>query len=622
MVSVALTMLMLLESRRRLPLVASCLLPILALFVVMWTDPATLQTPPQVSDLSDIQDGFGSGEVENDEVEAPSGGQGESGGEPETKDGEQPAGGDAAGGAKPDGPSGDQSGGTSGGNPEFDENGDPVTPSEDGEGEQPVEVEDGEPAERGDEDGDEPARPQDILDEDNDGGGSASPVAVVLLGDDYSPPSEGFYLRQEPMSQFNGVRIVAAENRDIDTDAMDHFPPAHTALTSPPDAHRVAIQGTVSLLTEHEAPFGIEAPVAFAPTRNPNPTRFVRTYRFESLAQSTSYAELLGHTAGSATWSDDLWDHYTEGPSDPRYEALARSIVADLPPDIADDPFAQALKVKLHLDENMRYSRKERHADVPDPTADFLFGNFIGYCVHSAHSAVYLWRSLGLPARIGTGYLVEESSRRGSALLVMNNAAHAWPELYLEDVGWVVLDVAPSENLDPPAEPVDEDMLSALADLAREPDSPQVRQPIDYAAAWDALLTFVRSVLIALSVLFVGGSYTIKLWRRLRPVFSSARAMPRVAYRASLDRLSEVGLIRKRGETRERFARRLAEVTPGFSAQTDDHIAAAMSDPSQPAPVGDWPAHRTTLRQDLRRTTPWWRRLLGLVNPISFFWSR
>ena len=39
-------------------------------------------------------------------------------------------------------------------------------------------------------------------------------------------------------------------------------------------------------------------------------------------------------------------------------------------------------------------------------TAAFLFGNFTGYCVHSAHASVYLWRSLGLPARIGTGYLV------------------------------------------------------------------------------------------------------------------------------------------------------------------------------------------------------------------------
>ncbi len=619
LLSVALTALMLLESRRRLPLVASAALPILAILAMMWTDPATLTKPPQVSDLSEIQDGFGGGSGDNDEVQSPAGGQDQSGGGG-GQGGQQPSGGQ--GGQQPDG--GGQGGQQpAGGQPGTD--GEPVSPQE-GEGGQgggAQESEDGEPVSEagGEGEDDSESRPQDIL-EDGSGGGSPQPVALVLLGDDYDPPSEAFYLRQEPMSQLKGARLVAAERPDVDSDALDHFPTTATAITAPPAGNRVEIQATVSLLTEHETPFGIEAPIRFSPTRNPHPTRFVRTYAFTSLAQSTPYAELLGHTAGSAAWSPEVWAHYTETPADPRYGALARELIATLPESVRDDPFAQALKIKLHIDENMKYTRSVRHAEAPDPTADFLFGDFTGYCVHSAHAAVYLWRSVGLPARMGTGYLVEEADRRGSVLMVMNSAAHAWPELYLEDVGWVVLDVAPAENLDPPAEPVDEELLSALADLAREEPEPDAREPIDYAALWATLLSVLRGLLIGGVSVLLTGSYTIKLWRRLAPVFASARAMPRVGYRAALDRLAEAGLIREVGETRERFARRVARDVPSFVPLTEQHVAAALSDPARPPLAGDLRALGRQTRRELRATTRWWRRLLGLLNPISFLWSR
>ena len=44
----------------------------------------------------------------------------------------------------------------------------------------------------------------------------ASPVAVVLLHDDYSPPLGYYYFRQTAFSQFNGVRLVASTRDDVD----------------------------------------------------------------------------------------------------------------------------------------------------------------------------------------------------------------------------------------------------------------------------------------------------------------------------------------------------------------------------------------------------------------------
>ena len=45
--------------------------------------------------------------------------------------------------------------------------------------------------------------------------GQPQPVAVVLLGDDYTPANETFYFRQEIQSQYNGLRLVAPTDPEI-----------------------------------------------------------------------------------------------------------------------------------------------------------------------------------------------------------------------------------------------------------------------------------------------------------------------------------------------------------------------------------------------------------------------
>lgn len=567
---IILPVLMLLESRRRLPLLAPLLLPILVILAFLWTDPATLQTPPQTSELNDIQEGFaGGGDAQGGDSSASGGGR---------RRGKGPGGG---------GSGGEDSGQS---NPE---NGEETTSG----------------------------NPQESLEE-GGGGGQAEPVAVLVLGDDYSPPTEAYYLRQEPHSQFNGTRLIKATERVRDVDFLDHFAVGETSLPPPPEQHRMTVQGTVSLLVEHTAPFGIEAPISYYPTTNPNPNRFVRTFGFVSAVQSTAHEHFLGLAAGNPLWDAARWAHYTEGPDDPRYAALAQQLIAELPPTLRDDPFAQALKIKLYLDENMKYSREARHAHATDPTADFLFGDLVGYCVHSAHAAVFLWRSIGLPARIGTGYLVPEEQRRGSALLVLNNQAHAWPELYLADVGWVVLDIAPAENLDPPGEPLDEALLDALADLAQNQRPQMQSNPIDYTALWRGVLLVLQVGAVLVVMGFFGSHYTVKVWRRMRPRLVGGQTLPRVGYRVTLDWLAEVGWIRESGETREHFAERLSVQLPAFETLTQMHLQAAFGPPDRGVDVASWWQTIRAVRIEIRGQTAWWRRWLGLLNPFSFYRAR
>ncbi|MFO0593004.1 MAG: transglutaminase domain-containing protein [Polyangiaceae bacterium] len=470
---------------------------------------------------------------------------------------------------------------------------------------------------------------------------SPAPMAVVIFENDYSPPSETYYFRQEAWSQWNGTKLVRTSRADVDLDGLEAFPSEPTGVRDPVDAAgREKVSARVALLVEHTRPFGLESPISFKPLGNPNPSRFVRAYGFESLAQQIPYKKLRGRKAGNPAWSEDVRKYYLQTTDDPRFASLAKGIKDTLGPKEQADPFVVAVRIKLYLDENYKYSRKSQHAGVENPTADFLFGDHIGYCVHFAHAAVLLWRTLGIPSRVGTGYAVEEKNRQGgSAMLIRPADAHAWPEIYLEGAGWVVLDITPHESLDESPPPVDDDLQRLLGEMAREmppdPKSTDLKPPVK--PDWKKIGRVVGMSLGAVLSALVLMAYLAKVWRRAAPLFARPRSLARVGYRTSLDLLSEAGFARDRGESREAFAERIREKVPSFERITAMHLAAALgkgrdepgdadvellfAEPLDERRHDAWRAALGKLRSDLEKV-PTWRRMLGFINPVSFFRSR
>jgi transglutaminase-like putative cysteine protease len=462
--------------------------------------------------------------------------------------------------------------------------------------------------------------------DDYDSEGRQVPLAVVLLHDDYSPPTGLYYFRQTAFSQYNGQRLVSPTRAGADTDVAPGFVSQKTELGIVPNAQgdRMELDTTVALLAEHTRPFALESAERMEPLQNPDSTRFRRAYRVTSSALVTQSTSLLGREVGDVRWSAELRAHYTDGPADPRYAALARDIVAEMNPMLRDDRVARALAVSLWLSREGTYSLKSGHAAAKDPTADFLFGNRVGYCVHFAHAAVYLLRALGIPARVGAGYVVDEAARQGgSSILITGANSHAWPEFYIEGVGWVIDDVAPAHALDPPPPPPDPDLQRLLGDMARglkplpqsdgRPFEPLLHAALhlrDLALRAVALTSFFALVWL----------YGVKLWRRIRPRFG-AKALARVAYRAELDRLSELALYRRPGETRESFARRVAPVAPSFVSLTERHLAAAFG-PGRPVDSRELRDFVCAVAHELRKQVPWWRRWLGALVPWSWLRSR
>ena len=83
-----------------------------------------------------------------------------------------------------------------------------------------------------------------------------------------------------------------------------------------------------------------------------------------------------------------------------------------------------------------------------DPISYFLETSKEGYCVHYASAATLILQSLGIPARYVTGYVAFPEdfaqTEQGYTATVIDERAHAWSEIYLEDFGWVPLEMTPS----------------------------------------------------------------------------------------------------------------------------------------------------------------------------------
>lgn len=74
----------------------------------------------------------------------------------------------------------------------------------------------------------------------------------------------------------------------------------------------------------------------------------------------------------------------------------------------------------------------------------FLFERKSGYCTHFASAAVMILRAAGFPTRLVQGYMI--SGNRiflDENIPVYDSNAHAWIEVYVENKGWVPVDITP-----------------------------------------------------------------------------------------------------------------------------------------------------------------------------------
>lgn len=111
----------------------------------------------------------------------------------------------------------------------------------------------------------------------------------------------------------------------------------------------------------------------------------------------------------------------------------------------------KARALERYLRENYSYSLSPPvPAKGVTPIEDFLFNSKKGYCEHYATSMVLMLRSLGIPARVVTGFYGGEKNEYGGYIIVRESNAHSWVEALI-DGRWKRFDPTPAVSTARPA---------------------------------------------------------------------------------------------------------------------------------------------------------------------------
>jgi transglutaminase-like putative cysteine protease len=144
--------------------------------------------------------------------------------------------------------------------------------------------------------------------------------------------------------------------------------------------------------------------------------------------------ELRASASLAAPVPAGLAEQYLALPADlpSRVVELARDVVGD-----AATRYDAARRLEAYL---RTYPYNE---DLPAPPDDrdlvdyFLFERQEGYCDYYASALAVMARSVGVPARLATGYAQGTYDHDARRWVVTEQEGHSWVEVYFDGIGWV-----------------------------------------------------------------------------------------------------------------------------------------------------------------------------------------
>lgn len=223
---------------------------------------------------------------------------------------------------------------------------------------------------------------------------------------------------------------------------------------------------------------------------------------------------------------------------------------------------------------------------------DAFLKDRIGYCEQFAGTFAAMARSLGIPARVAVGYTWgEEDPSSPGTYQVLGRNAHAWPEVYLGEYGWVPFEPTPGRG-NPDAAGYtgvdgsqDDGSVAATTTTTAAPEAGSTTTSVLSAAeeaaaaaaaagsgsSADILGPALRGVVLlvvaaALYLLAVPGSLVVRRRRRRARAAGSPAAEVGVAWSEATETLAAAGVRAGVDETHAELAARAAEAVPATGA--------------------------------------------------------
>jgi transglutaminase-like putative cysteine protease len=181
---------------------------------------------------------------------------------------------------------------------------------------------------------------------------------------------------------------------------------------------------------------------AYGTFHTPTQLRAGQTYSVVSFLPNLTPDVLRSDETSTAVAGEDP-AYLDLGSLSSRARQVARQVTAG-----ATNQFDVVMALTNYLQRSYRYT-----LDLPpvpagrDPVDWFLFDVKTGYCEQFATAEVLLLRSLGIPARLATGYGTGHYDPLLNQAVVRERDAHAWVEVYFGRHGWVPVD--PTPGVDP-----------------------------------------------------------------------------------------------------------------------------------------------------------------------------
>ena len=176
------------------------------------------------------------------------------------------------------------------------------------------------------------------------------------------------------------------------------------------------------------------------------PTSDGLTYTVISQAPSADAAAL---GAAGTTDPDEISRRYEQLPAafPPVAARTAREVTAT-----AGSRYAKAVALQDWFRTSFRYSLDVPPGHGGDALVAFLASKE-GYCEQFAGAYAAMARSLGIPARVAVGFTPGDPDPDDPTLYrIRGRHAHAWPEVWFPEVGWVPFEPTPGRGI-PGAEP-------------------------------------------------------------------------------------------------------------------------------------------------------------------------
>ena len=180
--------------------------------------------------------------------------------------------------------------------------------------------------------------------------------------------------------------------------------------------------------------------------------------------------------------------------------------------------FDEVMALTNYLQTNFRYSQQLGHVPAGrDPVDWFLFDVKIGYCEQFATAETLMLRSLGIPARLATGYSTGSYDPVLDQSVVRERDAHAWVEVWFPNHGWVPVDPSPGFTA---LAATQFPSHWAAGGLARLIPHLELGAPLGAIGSWGLVAAIPVAVAIAVLVVFAWA------WLRTRTRRRGAKAQP------------------------------------------------------------------------------------------------